>query len=129
MCPFQQYPIQRMCKVSQVLLLISHIYLCFGYIYISCILMIVRNTSRWACFAHSPATCDSDVFHYITAYIHNMHACNCQQGRSCKPVEVIVYNSRAGHQLCKQQTQGAAFQNCDACACTFTTSRLSTWAN
>ena len=29
---------------------------------------------RWARFAHPPAACDSDIFHYITTYIHNMHA-------------------------------------------------------
>ena len=33
-----------------------------------------------------------------------------------------------GHWLYKQHVQGAAFQNCGACACTFTTSCLSTLA-
>ena len=36
------------------------------------------NTSR---FARPPAACDSDIFHYMTAYIHNMHA-----------IEVLIVN-------------------------------------
>ena len=34
----------------------------------------LQCTSRWARFARPPAAYDSDIFHYITAYIHNMHA-------------------------------------------------------
>ena len=42
-----------------------------------------------------PAACDLDIFHYITAYVHNMHAIEALivnraiwKGRSCKLVEV-----------------------------------------
>ena len=56
---------------------------------------MINITSRWARFAHPPAACDLDIFHYITAYIHNVHVIQVLtvnkavwKGRSFKYVEV-----------------------------------------
>ena len=43
---------------------------CLWYIYVA---IAIYVTSRWARFTCPPATCDSDNFHDITAYIHNVH--------------------------------------------------------
>ena len=51
-------------------------------VYIYIYIYICIYTSRWTRFACPAAACDLDIFHYITAYIHNMHAIEAFQALS-----------------------------------------------
>ena len=77
-------------------------------------------TIRWAHFAHPPAVCDLDLFHYITAYIRMCVIVNraVQILQACRGHSVYSREWLKGIDYINSTCiQGAAFQNCDACAC------------